>query len=407
MTETTVDTAQPAESLSLDDAVAERAGTTHVRDVMDPATAYDRGDKGVRQAAEDLRRKREEQEERQAVDPAFIDEINRALPEARARQAERAYEFEFNENYKRGAKLAEKESWSVKEAADVHAGKRELARHLAEQDLRDVIEQNRVEDAQPVQQAQQPEPQPGQQQLNEHAAAHAWAEADRRVSAQVGRAEAGLNLNYARLVAQQKAEFGDIFAAADKHLAVARLSPQRAARLQQLLAAESGLQQHWNRVQAGKNQYIAERTGAAQRARQQAFNDWAAAQDAAATERIPELKGPDSQKFVTACLETLRGFGIGDNEIRRLMNSPDFRSAPSQLVIAEATRNRLARENLQAAKVERGPPHIMRPGVGRGGYSNGADQEVARLSAILTRTGKPRDAARLLSAKRRAAAGRH
>src|SRR5262249_5316138 len=126
MTDTIADTGSAPPSIS--DAAERRDGP-----------AYEPGDKGVRQAAEDLRRKREEDEARHAVDPAFVEELERALPEAAARQKARADEQEFAEGWERGAKLREKPAWTLKEATDVRIGKRELARQLAEEDLTNAI----------------------------------------------------------------------------------------------------------------------------------------------------------------------------------------------------------------------------------------------------------------------------
>src|SRR5262249_13194524 len=150
---------------------------------------------------------------------------------------------------------------------DVRIGKRELARQLAEEDLTNAILANREADAQ---RAQQPEPQPEDAQgiVNEQVHAARWAESDRRFSAEVGKAEASLNVAYAQAVGQRGREFGDTFAARDKHSAVAALPPQRAARLQQLLAHERALESQWNGVQQGKLNYARERSGAASQMRE-------------------------------------------------------------------------------------------------------------------------------------------
>src|SRR5262245_54322530 len=150
MTETTVEPTSEAPSearLSIQDAAASlaerRDGIERPRRTKPEIDAYESGDAGVRQAAESLRHRREQERERQAIIPEFAGEIERALPEARARQQARADEIEFAQGYERGAKLREKATWTVKEATDVHVGKRELARELAEADLRDAILANR------------------------------------------------------------------------------------------------------------------------------------------------------------------------------------------------------------------------------------------------------------------------
>src|SRR5262245_30137193 len=120
MTETTIASAEPAASAPASAPTSE---------------AYSQGDAGIREAAADLRLRREVEQERRAVSPEFIEEIQRALPDAAARQKARADEQEFAQGYERGAELAKKEKWTLKEATDVHVGKRELARQLAEEDL--------------------------------------------------------------------------------------------------------------------------------------------------------------------------------------------------------------------------------------------------------------------------------
>jgi len=139
--------------------------------------------------------------------------------------------------------------------------------------------------------------------------------------------------------------------------------------------------------------------------RQAHFDKWAAGQDQQVEARVPELKGPNKERFLQAAKAVFYDAGLNDAEIMSALRTPAFRSAQAQIIVCQAARAKLAEQGLaekRAQAKQRPAPRMLRPGNGRG-YSGGADREVAELSARLTKSGKLKDAAALLSAKRRAA----
>src|SRR5262249_35203798 len=205
---------------------------------------------------------------------------------------------------------------------------------------------------------------------------------------------------------------GDIFAARDKHSAVAALPPQRAARLQQLLAHERALESQWNGVQQGKLNYARERSGAASQMREAQFAHWAAGQDQQVEARVPELKGPNAQEFLQAAKSVFHDAGLNDQEIKNALRTPAFRSAPAQLVVCAAARAKLAQQRvaeMRAAAKRKPAPKVQRPGNGSARIGL-AGHELSNLSAQLDAASGPaaiRAAARLRAAKRRASERTH
>jgi hypothetical protein len=219
--------------LSIADAAASLRGHEPPAREVGVSDAYDHGDAGIRQAAEDLGRKRRQREEQQQVSEEFAAEIERAWPQAQAKLKAQADELEFAEAFERGQKLKEKgnsaEGWSLKGAADVHAAKREYARALAEQDLAEAILANREEDAQQAsrdqrrleneQREQLQQPGDAQQRLSRHAQATKLAQADAVAASKISQ----IALEHHRLVAHAKGQFPELVGkSADEQTTIVR-----------------------------------------------------------------------------------------------------------------------------------------------------------------------------------------
>src|SRR5262249_35327405 len=251
---------------------------------------------------------------------------------------------------------------------------------------------NREADAQ---RAQQPEPQPedAQRAVNEHVAAQRQAHADALFANSVQRAEAGLRYNYLRLKGQTTQEFPDVvqaIRAARGDVAIARLNAQRAARWQQLEGVHSHLENSWAGTQQAKHHFMAERSGAAQAARQQQYARWAAGEDARVVADEPMLRGPDAEKLQHAEVDVLRESGLSDAEISNIRYNPPLGSAAAQKVMLAAAKQRLAARGLAEARAEakRKPaPRVLRPG--NGTRSSPAGHELATLSAELDKASGP------------------
>jgi hypothetical protein len=156
----------------------------------------------------------------------------------------------------------------------------------------------------------------------------------------------------------------------------------------------------YNRISSGIAQQEAQQAAHAR------FNHWPQQQDAAIAQAVPELSGERAEEFQKACVATLRDAGLNDAQIVSAWNQPQLRSVAGQKLLAQAARQRLARESLERAKVTKPTPRLMRPGNGSRN-SDAGERSLADLSAKLSATGKLKDAVALRAAKRRAAARSH
>jgi hypothetical protein len=249
--------------------------------------------------------------------------------------------------------------------------------------------------------------QPGdaQQRLSRHAQANKLAQADAHASAALSQ----IALAHHRLVAHAKTEFPELTGkSADEQAAiVARMSPGRQHQFVTMDAHARQLEGAANAWQGERARYSRISSGLAQHAARQQFDSWANTQDAIATQKIPELAGGDSKAMQDASVEVLREAGYSDQEIARAWNSdPRLRDARTQILIASAARQKIARRQLEQAKVTKPTPRLMRPGNGHRN-SDAGERSLADLSAKLSATGKLKDAVALRAAKRRAAARSH
>jgi hypothetical protein len=132
---------------------------------------------------------------------------------------------------------------------------------------------------------------------------------------------------------------------------------------------------------------------------------WAKAQDDLVTKNIPELANPETAPALQrAALDTLKGAGITEQELRSLWNGEqtlNLRDHRAQAIISKAAKWDAAQAKAKSARPE--PlPQVMRPGVAlsKGEISDG-DQS-ARLSRLgyLSPTDAMKEGAKLLSERR-------
>jgi hypothetical protein len=172
------------------------------------------------------------------------------------------------------------------------------------------------------------------------------------------------------LQGQARHEFSDIKSDADI-AALQQRDPQRFARLQQFAQAFGEWRNHAATVQ---RHHQAQQ----QQAHAQQFSVYADQQDKLAEAAIDELKLPpkEMKAFQQACAETLRSYGMSDQDIsREYQTNVLFRSAAAQQLLAAATRERLGRERAKEISAHRkAAPPPMKPGVELGLPSGGMAQ---------------------------------
>jgi hypothetical protein len=177
----------------------------------------------------------------------------------------------------------------------------------------------------------------------------------------------------------------------------ARQNPQKAARFQQLdQIVRAGEQQQAQIAQARAHE---QRASFAAHAKQ-SDEDFAA--------RHPEMNDPKTAAVIQAeAVELLQELGISQEEMaRRYHNDPSFRSAAAQELIYRAVQYRRAQKSALNLNAHRAPvPPVQRPGVARSrAEANGAATEELsrRLSSARSQRDGLRAGADLLKARREA-----
>jgi hypothetical protein len=158
----------------------------------------------------------------------------------------------------------------------------------------------------------------------------------------------------AQLIQQQiMSEFSDIKSGEDE-LRLSQEDPLRyiqyGARKDQLRAAVSQIQEAQARQQ------------------QEQMSQWeqfAANQDKLFAEAVPEITDPErGTKLRQSAIDTLKGAGYTEDELRQLWNTPIFRDHRMQKLLVEATKVRVAREKQRTAPPKPVPP-VQKPGTAR------------------------------------------
>jgi hypothetical protein len=132
---------------------------------------------------------------------------------------------------------------------------------------------------------------------------------------------------------------------------------------------------------------------------------WAKAQDDLVTKNIPELANPETAPALQrAALDTLKGAGITEQELRSLWNGEqtlNLRDHRAQAIISKAAKWDAAQAKAKSARPE--PlPQVMRPGVALSKGEISAGDQSARLSRLgyLSPTDAMKEGAKLLSERR-------
>ena len=229
---------------------------------------------------------------------------------------------------------------------------------------------------------------------NEVADARKAAEAQRAQAEQVRQQyEAAIQSLHKEIQTVRAGEFGDIKTQED----VEKLANEDWPRF-------ARWQAHQMKVDA-----IAREANAAQERQQAAFkqqwSDYAAKQDQLLNDRAPELADKSkAEKIAKAAQDVLKDVGFTTEELAQAWNgeaSLSLRDHRTQLLILDAVKYREAKANVKPAA--KPVPPVQRPGVSRAPTS-ADDAEIQALQKRFERSGNPRDAAALLSARRRASA---
>ena len=198
------------------------------------------------------------------------------------------------------------------------------------------------------------------------------------------------------LQAQQMGEFGDIKSIAD----VERLATEDWPRYARWDAAQkkiAAVQQEWSATQQRQSEEY-----------QQQWSQFASQQDAMFAEKVPEYADKDkASKLGETAISVLRDKGFNDQELGALwhgQSSMSLRDHRTQLLILDAVRYRDGLKAAKAAAAKPVPP-VQRPGVARP-RGPGSDATLQALSEKLSQTGSPKDAAKLITARRLAGASR-
>src|SRR5262249_12376456 len=134
-------------------------------------------------------------------------------------------------------------------------------------------------------------------------------------------------------------EFPDVKSVQDLQV-LAKVNPQRAARLLQMMGAYQQIQNHaWNEYS------VAQRQAEAVRAQSEQIAAYVADQNNRAEQEIPELRagGETAARFKQAAVETMRSLGYSDADMFLASEAGQIGLREQQL-IAAATRERLAEQ---------------------------------------------------------------
>jgi hypothetical protein len=193
-------------------------------------------------------------------------------------------------------------------------------------------------------------------------------------------------------VQQAQADFPEVKTEAD----LANLAANNPARYAQIRSRMDALSRITGQLQAADQQARSE-------SRQQA-ETWAESEDAKFQQQNPEFRDPaNAPKVRQMVIENLRTRGVTDQELTALWNMQsgiNIRDARVQSILYDAARFRAAREAGKHA-VRKPLPPVQRPGVASSRRMS-ADEQIQKLSQRLDKTHNLKDAARLLSAERKA-----
>jgi len=152
------------------------------------------------------------------------------------------------------------------------------------------------------------------------------------------------------------------------------------------------------------NAALAVKQQAQQQQQRQQFQAAAAHEDARFEAAHPELKNAKvSETLRQGALDYLHTqMGLNDAQINHLYNVTGvLRSAEAQSMLLAATRQHLAKKGIASARPVRRVPPVQRPGTASGRADHAA-HDIRALDERLSITANPRDAAKLVAARRRA-----
>lgn len=169
-------------------------------------------------------------------------------------------------------------------------------------------------------------------------------------------------------------------------------NPARFAEITGHLQKVQQIGHHWLQLRAQQQQQAVQQFEAYGRAEDQKFDDYASTRPASEAKIVREN--------VASVLES--EFGIDANSLRTLYTSnAAFRSAQAQRLVYAAVRNVLAERGIKQAPAH--VPHVMRPGEA---VTSGTDNSaLAAAFKAFNADANPRSAAKALMARRKAAAG--
>lgn len=197
----------------------------------------------------------------------------------------------------------------------------------------------------------------------------------------------------AMLQQQQQGEFADIRTQAD----IDNLARNDWPRFAIWQAHQMKVQAVNQEMQAVQQRQQAEYT--------QKWSQFAKDEDNKFAAQATEMSNPaEAQKIATAAVTLLRDTGFSDDDLNKLWQgqaSVSLRDHRLQLIIRDAVRYREAKTSGSARKVVAPPPKVLRPGTPAEKASE-RDQGLERLNNKLNDTGKWKDAAELLLARRAA-----
>jgi hypothetical protein len=173
---------------------------------------------------------------------------------------------------------------------------------------------------------------------------------------------------------------------------VAQSNPERAKAMAQTVQAVA---QTVQQAQAAQDQYQAQQHAA----QQQQWAAWSKAHDDAFEAYFSTVASPAEQAEIRKeALAMLHEDGMSDADIAALWESPAFRSVTAQKALMNAARYRMA-QGAARAKAIKPVPIVQRPGspLARGSE---VDFDLRKLSTELDKSGSPKAAAALLTARR-------
>jgi hypothetical protein len=365
------------------------------------APTYD-GDKidGLRDAAEDLTRERQEEAERPIIDRSYY-------------------------NVADGSPAPENQTLSIEDAADNLTRQRNIEADAVEQQRADLLSQvvDIVRsDGQEQPQQQQVEQQPEQQveaQPQEQAQAYpdgvdpevadaiAKSPKLRAVLEQEVQQTEAVRQRYVQAAGEMMkmatasilTAFPELngLSAADLPGAVKVIGQQNPQRAQEIVQAINNA----DRIYQASHQVQQQEAQRLQQQQQQQMQNFAQKQDRAFAESIKN-EPPETVRAVKESLIEVaeKVYGIPRDQLLHLYETePLMRSAPFQRMMYDLTKGRVARQSLAEKRVAKPIPQVQRPGVARPIGSDN-DEYVASLQRDLNRTGSLKSAAKLLLAQR-------